>query len=180
MADDQEAHKNVKYVVRPALPDDVPKIADLHCRSADAAFTKFIAKDRLHSSREALERDWANHLRDQSKFERIAIVADTGEEIVGVVEAGREPSDLAIGRLARGYIDPAWWDTGVGGSILDAAIAHLRELGCDTAMGWIMEHNQRAQTYMGHKGMSPTGRRQPSCEATAPPGTEDIQYQMRI
>ena len=166
--------------MRAAQPNDAPKIAELHCRSADAAFTKFIAKDHLLSSLDALTDDWANRLKEQSKFDRITYVADTGKEIVGVVEAGREPSDLAIGRLARGYIDPAWWDTGVGSSILDAAITHLRELGCDTAMGWIMEHNKRAQTYMGHKGMAPTGRRQPSCEATAPAGTEDIQYQMRI
>jgi len=168
------------FAVRPALSSDVARIADLHSRSADAAFTKFIEREHLLSSRAELEQDWTIRLRDQSKFDRVAFVADTGESIVGVVEAGREPSDRTIGRLSRGYIDPTWWDSGVGSKLLDEAIAHLRRLGCQTAMGWIMEHNTRAQAYMGHKGMTPTGRRQPSCEATAPPGTEDIQYRMSI
>ena len=165
--------------MRPGLPDDAAKIAALHSCSAEGAFTTFIPRDRL-ASRAALERDWTNRLTEDPSLERIAFVADTGETLIGVVEAGRDPSDRTIGRLARGYIDPHWWDTGVGSKLLEAAITHLRQLGCATAMGWIMEHNTTAQTVMRHKGMTPTGRRQPSCEATAPAGTEDLQYQMPI
>jgi len=162
--------------VRAAHSADVEVIADLHFRSAEAAFTSFAPRDRPVPTRADLARDWTTRLTDAPTLKRVTFVAEHDGTIVGVVEAGLEPTDQTLGRLSRCYIDPATWGTRVGSQLFEAAVTHMRGLGCTTAVGWVMEHNRRSRERIEHLGMTPTGRRQPTCEAAVPSGIEDLQY----
>jgi RimJ/RimL family protein N-acetyltransferase len=166
--------------VRAARPPDAGALADLHFRSAETGFAPFVPPDRAIPTRADLERDWMGRLTGDPALERVAFVAEHAGTIVGVLVAGREPADPALGRLARCYIDPAWWGTRVGSQLFEAGVAHLRGLGCTTAVGWAMEHNRRSRERVEHLGMTPTGRRQPTCEPAVPEGIEDVEYRMAL
>jgi RimJ/RimL family protein N-acetyltransferase len=166
--------------VRAADLGDVDAIADLHFRSAGAGFSTFVPRDRRLPGREQLAHDWRERLTADPRLERVAFVAERDGLIVGVLEAGREAADLSLGRVARCYIDPASWDTGLASQLFEAGVAHLRALGCRAVHGWAMEHNRRSQERVEHLGMTRTGRRQPSCEPAVPAGIEDVEYWMEL
>lgn len=169
-----------EITVRVAHHADVEVIADLHFRSAEVAFTSFVPRDRPVPTRADLAQDWITRLTDGPRLKRVAFVAELRGTIVGVVEAGLEPTDHELGRLSRCYIDPGTWGTRVASQLFDAAVAHMRELGCTTAVGWVMEHNSRSRDRIEHLGMTPTGRRQSSCEPAVPSGIEDVQYRLDL
>lgn len=166
--------------VRAGQLDDVGVIADLHFRSAEAGFSTFVPPDRPVPTRTELADDWTARMTVDPGLGRVAFVAEHGGSIVGVLEAGREPFDHTLGRVARCYIDPGVWGARVGSQLFGAGISHLRELGCTAVHGWAMEHNRRSQERVEHLGMRPTGKRQPSCEPAVPAGIEDVEYWMPL
>ncbi len=165
--------------VREATFDDIDAIADLHFRSAEAGFSAWVPEGPI-PTREQLAQDWVARLTNDPTLERVAFVAEEGGRVVGVLEAGREPSDRALGRVARCYIDPEAWGMRIGSQLFNAGIGYLRKLGCPAVIGWAMEHNRRSQERVEHLGMARTGRRQPSCEAAVPEGIEDVEYRMEL
>ena len=166
--------------VRAGQLDDVGVIADLHFRSAEAGFSTFVPPDRPVPTRTELADDWTARMTVDPGLGRVAFVAEHDGSIVGVLEAGREPFDHTLGRVARCYIDPGVWGARVGSQLFGAGISHLRELGCTAVHGWAMEHNRRSQERVEHLGMRPTGKRQPSCEPAVPAGIEDVEYWMPL
>ena len=54
-------------------------------------------------------------------------------------------------RAARLYIDPDHWREGLGLLLLDRAEAHLRELGFEEAVLWVLIGNESAERfYLAH------------------------------
>jgi RimJ/RimL family protein N-acetyltransferase len=168
--------------IRQATPDDADAIAELHMRSAEVGFTNIFAGSDLAMSREELAADWWERLQHDARLNRSTLVAESDEQIVGVLIAGPDPYDSAVGRVSRLYIDPQTWSQGVAGQLLDACITRLRELRCRVATAWIMEPNLRAQAVVERLGAKRTGARQPTCErATADPGgVEDVEYELLL
>lgn len=72
--------------------------------------------------------------------------------------------------LAALYLDPAAWGKGVGGALMDAALADLRERGFAEAVLWVLEGNERAIRFYERAGWYDDGARKscfPSFESPA-------------
>lgn len=168
------------FSVRAAGGGDLHAIADLHARSRSVGFASFLPAEHVAPSPEELVKDWANRMAENEALDRLLLVAEAEKGLVGVLEAGRDPADVGLGRIARCYIDPHWWDSKVASRLFDAGIEHLRSIGCTAAVCWVIEQNERVQARLRHKGMIPSGLRQRSCEAMVPFGLEDVQYRMGL
>jgi RimJ/RimL family protein N-acetyltransferase len=172
----------VAVSIRQATPDDADALAELHMRSAGAGFTNIFALSDLAVSREEMSADWRGRLQHDARLGRSTLIAEVGEQMVGVLIAGPDPHDPTVGRVSRLYIDPRNWSQGVAGQLLAACITHLRELRCKVATAWIMEPNQRAQAVVERLGARRTGARQPTCEkaTSVPAGVEDVEYELLL
>ena len=93
--------------------------------------------------------------------------------IVGVVLAGPDPDDPAVGHLARLYVDPERWGAGIGTALHNAAVADLVHHGFPTATLWVLEDNVRARRWYERLGWNQTARRKPTFQ---PAGIYDAQY----
>lgn len=101
---------------------------------------------------------------------------------MGVIIAGPDPLDPAVGRASRLYVDPLYWNYVIARRLLTACFACLRELQCRVVRAWIMEPNRRAQAVVERIGARRTSARQPTCEQATlvPAGVEDVEYELLL
>ena len=71
----------------------------------------------------------------------------------------RDADAVGRGELAGLYVDPDWWDCGVGCVLIAAAREHLTEQGFQVATLWVLDSNARAQRFYGRDGWTPDGLR---------------------
>lgn len=169
--------------VRTATPADANAVARLHQRSADAGFTRILpASDLARSGGSDLSADWSTLLSPEHDTARVTFVADTGTRIVGVLTATVDASDPTVGRVARLYVDPDYWNSRAAAKLLSTCISHLRNANCRVARAWVMEPNVRAQHVVERLGARRTGVRQTTCEGAAAAGTaiEDLEYELLL
>jgi len=126
--------------------------------------------------------EWSALLTREHDPSRTTFVADTGVRVVGVITATFDRADPAVGRVARLYVDPEYWNSRVAGNLLSACISHLREVNCHVARAWVMAPNVRAQRVVERLGARRTGGRQPTCEgaASADAQIEDVEYELLL
>jgi RimJ/RimL family protein N-acetyltransferase len=172
----------LEAIIRQATPDDANALADLHLSSARAGFTDIFPLSRLSVSHEEMSADWLARLQADPQLRRATFVAEVGGSIVGVIVAEPDPLDPTIGRGSRLYVDPHYWNYIIARRLSAACLAHLRELGCKVARGWIMEPNRRAQAVVERIGAIRTGARHQTCEkaTSVPDGVEDVEYEMLL
>jgi ribosomal protein S18 acetylase RimI-like enzyme len=90
------------------------------------------------------------------------LVAEHEGTLAGVAALAipaRELDDPAVGEITVLYVDPASWRRGVGRALADAAAAELRDAGCDVAVLWVFEANERARAFYAAFGFTPDGAR---------------------
>lgn len=170
-------------IIRRAAPADAGAVAQVHQRSADGGFSRiFPPTNRDRTSPSSLTADWSALLEPEHDPARTTFVADTGARIVGVLTATVDPADPAVGRVARLYVDPDYWNSRVAANLLSACTSHLRDAHCRVARAWVMEPNVRAQHLVERLGARRTGARQPTCEgaAAAGVGVDDLEYELLL
>jgi RimJ/RimL family protein N-acetyltransferase len=168
--------------IRQATPDDADALAALHLRSARAGFDNIFPVSHLAVSHEEMSADWRGRLQADPSLLRATLVAEVGGSIVGVIVAGPDPLDPAVGRASRLYVDPQYWNYVVAKRLLNACFTYLREVQCRVVRAWIMEPNRRAQAVVERIGARRTGARQSTCEqaTSVPVGVEDVEYELLL
>ncbi|HUN30809.1 MAG TPA: GNAT family N-acetyltransferase [Trebonia sp.] len=73
-------------------------------------------------------------------------------------EAGRAGQ---VGEVYAIYLDPAYWSTGTGRALMEAAIAGLTAAGYARAVLWVLEANARARRFYALAGWQPDGTDNP-------------------
>lgn len=147
-------------IIRLAEPSDAMAVARVHVRSWQAAYRDLLPGDYLDQLRpedRAQRYDFA--ARDSQKPQ--TIVALAGDVITGFATTSpARDSDLAgWGELCALYVDPAFWDRGVGKNLIVAARSRLADLGFRSAMLWLLEGNKRADHFYRIDGWLPDGTR---------------------
>jgi ribosomal protein S18 acetylase RimI-like enzyme len=61
------------------------------------------------------------------------------------------------GELYAIYVDPQWWSTGAGRSLMDAAVTRLTAAGYERAVLWVLEGNARARRFYEIAGWKADG-----------------------
>ena len=132
------------YQVRPATKGDTQGVATVHADSSHAAYSG-VAPDTQQSlpmaKRLAFWRDAVEY------GEPLLQVAFDADRLIGFVgfDRSRDPkSKPTTGEIWAIYVEPSYWDRGVGLALWDAAREGLLEEGCTEVTLWIPLCNERA------------------------------------
>jgi GNAT superfamily N-acetyltransferase len=133
-------------LVRPATSDDVPEIARVHVASAAAVYDDLIpaGTDQL-ARRTAI---WTTLLADPGCA---AFVAETGGEIVGVLNVSPGVHGPHEGELDLLYVHPDWWGSGAGQLLIEQAHRSLDDR-FETATLTVLAANPRARRFYERNG----------------------------
>ena len=126
---------------------------------------------------EELLAQWQLWLDPDPQQGRTAFVAEHDTIVMGVVLAGPDPGEPNCGHVARLYVRPDRWGTGIGTALYSQAMAHLREVGFSDATLWVLEHNLRARNWYARLGWRPTGERKAVYAAAQ---IDDLRYRCSL
>ena len=62
-----------------------------------------------------------------------------------------------VAELYAIYVDPRWWSTGTGRSLMDEVLAAARAEGYERIVLWVLEKNARARRFYERAGFGPDG-----------------------
>jgi GNAT superfamily N-acetyltransferase len=156
----------VSVRLRPATPDDVETFVAIQRTTSLAAFAAIFPPDRYPFPDAAVRERWRSFLADDAEK---ALVAEGERGPVGMVAFSR-------GQLNALYVLPGEWDSGVGSSLHDAAVAKLGELGPEAWL-WVLEANVRARSFYERRGWGLDGRER---LVPFPPHPLDVGYSLRL
>jgi len=145
-------------LLRLATPEDALSVAQVHVRSWQAAYRNLLPTDyldRLRPEDRAKRYDFGN--ADPGK--PATIVAVEGDAAVGfaTVAPARDADAQGRGELCALYVDPQWWGRHVGLALVEQARCHLRGLGYQDAILWVLVGNTRAERFYSLDGWSQDG-----------------------
>lgn len=139
-------------VVRTTRPEDAVALAHLHLDVWDDAYTGLIPQQILDDRRaNASERiaTWQRILADHDR----TLVAEGPEGLIGFASAGPgrdDDVDIQLELMAL-YVRAAWWGTGVGHALLEAALGDRAAYLC------VLEGNDRALRFYERHGFARDG-----------------------
>lgn len=126
--------------IRPIRPDDEPRLSALYDRlSLTTAYQRFFTRMKR------LPPQWAHFFANVDYHDRLAIVAETGDEsaptLVGV--ARYEPSDDAGAAEIAIVVEDAWQGRGLGAVLLRELIAAGEARGVQRFIAYVLAENRR-------------------------------------
>ena len=138
--------------IRRAAPDDAEALTHLHLDCWDDAYTGLVPQELLDARRA----DVASRVgKWRTALENGAVVwlAEHGAELVGFSGAadGRDPVGAIATELRVLYVRAAWWGTGVGHTLLEAALGDRAAYLC------VLEGNDRAIGFYERHGFARDG-----------------------
>ena len=157
-------------VIRAALPDDAPAIADVHVTSLRASSSDLLPAHLAHlvltppdaTPRARAWRRWIERART-STFVSLVDATVTGfctlhpaadESGAGAAGAGAAG---ACGEIASFYVLPSEWRRGTGRRLGERAMAEARARGFAEIALWVLETNARARNFYESLGFRPDG-----------------------
>lgn len=148
-------------IIRPATPDDAPRLARIHVDAWRAAYRGLVPDKFLDSldveRRSARLRTWLEAGEAEN------YVAEENGELLGwlTLDGCRDP-DLdprATGELWGIYLAPAHWRRGIGRQLCQHCEQILRSRGYTAATLWVFAGNQNARRFYEAMGFQPDGAR---------------------
>jgi ribosomal protein S18 acetylase RimI-like enzyme len=151
--------------VRPAIPADGERIAELRVASWRHAYRDILPAEGLAGMRpEAGYAYWAAQAEAPPPTGLFVTVGDDDRAVAFcVVGAVREERDRhpeqATGELMAIYADPAALGTGAGGAVHTAALEHLARHGFRHVVLWVLEDNEIGIGFYRAQGWQPDDAR---------------------
>jgi GNAT superfamily N-acetyltransferase len=138
--------------IRNATVADARPLGAVHVASWQAAYRGILSAAYLDGlSVEHRARMWHQMLTEGST---VAVACDETGAIVAFSSYGtaRGVDEPNTGEVYAIYADPMWWDRGVGGILMDAAVDALRAGGFTRSILWVLEDNTRACRFYERRG----------------------------
>ncbi|MFF6956226.1 MULTISPECIES: GNAT family N-acetyltransferase [unclassified Streptomyces] len=140
--------------VRPATPEDLSAISDIHARARASYYAGHLPAEEYSGPAE-LERQRVGTARAISSDDRTVLCAVRDDRVVGfAVLAARHDEDT----LFHFHIDPSVWRTGTGTALHRACVAVWQAAGLTTARLEVFAPNARARAFYTHQGWQEDGR----------------------
>jgi GNAT superfamily N-acetyltransferase len=139
--------------IREAKVSDRLEVAGVHVRSWQAAYEGLLPADFL-SGLKVEDRAARYTFGEASIYDPVTKVAIDGDAIVGFVTCGtyRDPSRSDCGEVYALYVDPKYWQRGVGRELMASAKEYLLRMSFVKAYLWVLEGNQRAMAFYESDG----------------------------
>jgi ribosomal protein S18 acetylase RimI-like enzyme len=167
--------------IRIARDGEADVLADLSRRVALAAYGHIFPPEAPPPTHDQLLARWRHWLGPDRATGRRAFVAESDSSgvtgVIGVVLAGPDPDEPAVGHLARLNVEADHWGRAIGSQLYEVALDHLRTLELAEATLWVLEHNTRARAWYERLGWTATGERK---AMYAPAGIDDLRYRRRL
>lgn len=148
--------------VRQATVADAPAIAAVHVRSWQSAYRGLIPQDFLDAldPRQRVGR-WEQLIAAADWPRSATLVADTGSEILGfahlVPTRDNDANPAQVGEITSIYLLPNHWGTGLGRTLMTAALEVFAAAAYHEATLWVLDTNERAQRFYEAGGWHPDG-----------------------
>lgn len=147
-------------VIREAVVDDAEEVAGVHVRSWQAAYRGLIDQkilDGLSIADRAVS--WRGFVVEPLPTTLALLVAVRDGTVVGWTSfgSGRDEDGRGDGEVYGIYADPAAWSTGIGHALLAAAEARLADAGHTRAYLWVLDGNDRADSFYSRHGWAADG-----------------------
>jgi ribosomal protein S18 acetylase RimI-like enzyme len=150
--------------IRPQREDDVAEVAGIHVRAWQAGYAGIIPKDVLDALDPQTFAERRRQWHGAKKFE--TLIAVDGPAIVGFTTVGQyrnqqDRTDLVpdVGEVLAIYQEPQRLGTGLGRTLMAAALAELDDRGFHSVRLWVLEDNKRARRFYEKAGFQPDGER---------------------
>lgn len=138
--------------IRPIRPGDLDRMLEMWERlSAETILMRFFAP--VNMTRERMR-----YFTDVDLDQRVALVAERGERIVGVARFDREPGRGERAEFAA-LVEDAEQGHSIGTALLRALVGPARELGVTEFHGDVLAENRRMLAVLRDAGLSPAFRR---------------------
>ena len=146
----------VSTSVRRADGGDAPRIAEIHVRSWQAAYSGVLPDELLDGlSVSEREQSW-RVLLAESGHRRLILVAEGADGLTGFCSVATPSGDAGAGEATAEdgalYVDPVSWRQGVGGALLSAALGELSERGWGEVVLWVLPENRVALDFYDRFG----------------------------
>lgn len=140
--------------VRPAMPDDLGAISEIHARARASYYAGHIPAEEYSGPAE-LERQREGTANAIASDAHIVLCAVRDERVVGfAVLAARQDED----KLFHFHIDPSVWRTGTGTALHHACVAAWQNAGLAKARLEVFAPNARARAFYVDQGWEEDGR----------------------
>lgn len=147
-------------VIRDARPEDADAVAGVHVHSWQAAYRGLIDQSVLDDLSIAERAEgWRRILAEPLPTGYGTLVAVRDDQVIGWASlgSGRDPDGLRDGEVYGIYVDPSAWSTGAGHALLEAAEQRIAAAGHDRAYLWVLDGNERADTFYARHGWEEDG-----------------------
>jgi ribosomal protein S18 acetylase RimI-like enzyme len=146
-------------MIRRAEPSDVDAIAQVHVKTWQVAYRRHMPDsvlDSLDVSKRAAM--WSKALEQSAT---LVLVATVDRAIVGfcsLIPSRDADAGTSVGEIAAIYVDPAAWRSGVGSSLIEAAMESARERGLAEVTLWVLTSNTSARAFYEARGFKTDGQ----------------------
>lgn len=137
-------------MIRSAERHEIKTLAELYCASWHLAFSEHFPPDNLARVTVGdFEDRWRGYFADDvvSSF-----VYEWNSVPLGFVTC-KVPKD-GPAEIVSMMVTPTCIRAGIGSKLMDAALTHLLEKGCDAAMLWVVNENSRARNFYERFGFA--------------------------
>lgn len=156
-------------MIRPAMPKDASRIAEISIFAKRAAY-RHIFKDDLTSFGKMQVLPLALSLTHPGALEGFYVLDDGF--VRGFMHVREQRGRLELNEL---YVDPLLQGEGCGRRLMEYFLQYGARRGFDTFALWVLEDNRRARDFYSGFGFAPTGQRLPECD-----GVWKLLYKMSL
>ena len=150
-------------LIRPAQPEDAPRLADVHIRAWHETYRGIMPDKALDDLSIARSTEaWAKRLAALPDRHFVAVALDARQQIVGFVSAGpkRLPELPSDGEVHAINLVSEAKRQGVGVQLMRAAAQHLADSGFQSLGLWVLERTMAARAFYERLGGRVAARRE--------------------
>lgn len=138
--------------IRPASPDDAAAIAAVHVSSFLAAYAHLATTHRSAANGLAGRTEVWERLLRQTDGGHATLVATQDGAVCGFVRIGPSPDDDGAGHIFSIHVSPDMTGRGLGGRLMEAAVASLARAGFRRATLWVVADNPATRRFYERLG----------------------------
>lgn len=145
-------------MIRLATTRDVGDLATLHVKTWQAAYRGHMPDAYLDGLDPANRVAMWSRIIEQS--ETLVLVATADETLVGfctLLPSRDDDASAAVAEIGAIYVDPNVWRSGIGSSLMSAAIDAARERGFAEVTLWVLASNTAAHAFYEARGFRADG-----------------------
>lgn len=150
-------------IVRRAVPEDAARIAEIHISTWQVAYRGQLPDAFLDGLSQTLDRRrewWRGEIATPRSPSHQVWVAEVDGEVAGFIGIGpANDRDVgpSVGEVYAIYVEPRFWDRGIGRALFAKAVAELRAQGFRAAVLWVLGTNERARRFYAIAGWRTDG-----------------------